>query len=173
MELHTLADQGALEILGVIATSDDPYVPLCVDAINHYFDRPEIPIGVEKGIELRHHSRYTKEISEEYKKRLHTYEEAEDAVDLYRRLLARQPDGSVVILSIGHLTNLMRLLESEPDEHSSLSGKELIKKRVRMWSCMGGVFQKVKRQIFIDPIQGRRKSVWRNGRQRWCSPDGK
>lgn len=149
--LHTLADQRLVNILGVIVTSDDSYAPLCVDAINHYFDRPEIPIGVEKGITLRHHSRYTKEISEEFPRDLDSYDQAEDATILYRRLLSSQPDSSVVIISIGYLTNMRNLLESRPDKFSSLSGMDLIKKKVKLWSCMGGRFPKGKEANFYRP----------------------
>src|SRR5690554_1733170 len=50
--LHTLADHQVIEILGMIVTSDDKHSPSCIDALNHYFGRPNIPIGVEKGIKL-------------------------------------------------------------------------------------------------------------------------
>src|SRR5690554_1358681 len=50
--LHTLADHQVIEILGMIVTSDDKHAPSCTDALNHYFGRPDIPIGVEKGIKL-------------------------------------------------------------------------------------------------------------------------
>ena len=53
-----------------------------------------------------------------------------DAVDLYRSVLAAASDGSVAICAIGTLTALAQLLASPPDEHSSLSGEELIRDRV-------------------------------------------
>src|SRR5690606_20715500 len=138
--LHTLADHQVVDILGIIVTSDELHAPSCTDAINHYFERPNIPIGVEKGIPLREFSKYTKEISAEFAHDLASYEEAEDATDLYRRLLSEQPDSSVVIISIGHLTNVRKLMESKPDQHSNLDGMDLIRKKVKLWSCMGGVF---------------------------------
>jgi len=149
--LHTLADHEAVDILGIIVTSDDKYAPLCTDAINHYFKRPDIPIGVEKGIPLREFSKYTKEISEEYEHSLKSYADAEDATNLYRRLLSAQPDSSVVIITIGHLTNLSNLLQSNPDEYSSLSGIDLIKKKVKLWSCMGGMYPEGKEANFYRP----------------------
>ena len=149
--LHTLADHQVVDLLGVIVTSDDLHAPSCTDAINHHFKRPDIPIGVEKGISLREFSKYTKEISAEFPHDLSSYEEAEDATDLYRRLLSEQPDSSVVIISIGYLTNVRKLMESSPDRHSELNGMELIRKKVKLWSCMGGMYPEGKEANFYRP----------------------
>lgn len=86
--IHTLEDHERVELLGVIVTSDDPFAPQCADAINHYFNRPDIPIGVEKGIPLNNFSKYTKAISKAFPHRLKGYDDAEDATQLYRKLLA-------------------------------------------------------------------------------------
>lgn len=149
--LHTLADHRIVEILGIVVTSDDQHAPSCTDAINHHFGRPKLPIGVETGIKLREFSKYTKTISEEFEHDLVAYQDAEDATDLYRRLLSAQPDSSVVIISIGHLTNIRKLMESKPDRHSELSGTELIRKKVKLWSCMGGAYPEGKEANFYRP----------------------
>ena len=149
--LHTLADHGRIELLGVVVTSDDPYAPACTSALNTYFGRPGLPIGVEPGIALNHHSRYTREISEEYPSSFSDYEQAEDAVAVYRKLLVQSPDSSVVIISIGHLTNIARLLASPADEISPLQGKELVARKVKLWSCMGGHFPEGKEANFYRP----------------------
>ena len=149
--LHTLADHNAVEILGVIVTTEDKYAPLCADAINHYFNRPDIPVGVVKTAAVRENSKYTWQISREFPHTLSSYDEAEGSTTLYRRLLSSQPDSSVVIITIGHLTSLMNLIESQPDEHSSLSGIDLIKKKVKLWSCMGGKYPEGKEANFYRP----------------------
>jgi inosine-uridine nucleoside N-ribohydrolase len=149
--LHTLADHNVVEILGVIVTSDDRHAVPCTDVINHYFKRPQIPIGAQKSVALREHSRYTKELSEEFPHRLKTAAEAEDAVALYRKLLTSEPDSSVTIITVGHLTNLRNLIESGPCKISSLTGMELIKKKVRSWICMGGQFPEGKEANFYRP----------------------
>lgn len=149
--LHTYAEHEVIDILGVIVTSDDRHAPLCTDAINQHFGRPDIPIGVEKGIQLREFSKYTKQIAEEFPHHLKTYEEAEDATALYRKLLSAQPDNSVIIITIGHLTNLRHLLESGADQHSKLSGMDLVKKKVKLWACMGGQFPEGKEANFYRP----------------------
>ncbi len=149
--LHTLEDHEQVELLGVIVTSDDLFAPQCADAINHYFNRPEIPIGVEKGIQLNDFSKYTKALSQAFPHRLKGYDDAQDATLLYRKLLAAQSDSSVTIVTIGHLTNLRHLIESVPDDISELSGLELVAKKVKLWACMGGQFPEGKEANFYRP----------------------
>ena len=149
--LHTFADHGAVDILGVIVTSDERYAPTCADAINHHFGRPDIPIGVQKDVSLKEFSKYTKQISKEFAHRLTSYQDAEEATALYRKLLSAQPDSGVVIITVGHLTNLRNLLASEPDQYSKFSGLDLIKKKVKLWSCMGGKFPEGKEANFYRP----------------------
>jgi hypothetical protein len=75
--VHALADQKKIKLLGIIVTSDDPYAPLCVSALNKHFGRPRLPIGIfEKSEEIIHREgyRYTKQISEEFPRRLRSYE---------------------------------------------------------------------------------------------------
>jgi len=152
--LHALANNGEAEILGVIVTSDDMHSPLCADAINTYFQRPDIPIGVNKKTKFRSFSRYTKAIAEEYPHDLQSYGDAEDATSLYRKILASQLDNSVVIVTVGHLSNLKNLLISEADIHSPLDGITLVKKKVKLWSCMGGKYPEGKEPNFYRPDPG-------------------
>src|SRR5690606_1959791 len=71
-----------------------------------------------------------------------------DARDLYRKTLANQKDSSVVIVSVGFMTNLARLLRSGPDRYSPLSGVELVAKKVKYLSIMAGSFGEKKRAEF-------------------------
>lgn len=137
--VHKLADLKKVDFLGVIVTSDDPYAAVCTSAINNYYGRPWLPIGVLKNQpKLQSQSRYTRQVAEEFPHKLKSHEQAEDATFLYRRLLSQSPDKSVVIITIGHLSNLQNLLQSGPDKFSKLSGKELVNKKVAKWICMGG-----------------------------------
>lgn len=152
--LHTLVDQKKINLLGVIVTSEDPYAPTCVDALNTWFGRPGLPIGFLKNQkELVHQPRYkyTKEISQEFPHRLKSHEEAEDAVKLYRKLLSGSPDRSVYVVTIGHLSSWQQLLQSGPDQFSPLSGKELAEKKLAQWLCMGGLFPAGKEANFYYP----------------------
>ena len=60
------------------------------------------------------------------------------AVAVYRRALASQPDGSVVIDSGGYFENLSALLNSPPDTFSPLGGRDLVARKVRMLVAMAG-----------------------------------
>ncbi len=142
--LHALADRGEAEILAMGVSCKNPWSPLCLDALNVYFGRPDVPIGVVKGDAFRRRSRYAKAIAEEFPRNLKSADDAPDAALLYRRVLAKEPAGSVVMCSVGQLPNFANLLRTQPDEHSPLDGVELVRKAVRAWVCMGGKMPKGK-----------------------------
>jgi hypothetical protein len=138
--LHALANRGEAKILAMGVAVDNPWSALCLDAINTYFHRPEIPIGVIKGHAVKDSSKYAQDIASHFPHDNDDIDDLLDAPTLYRQVLAKQPDGSAVIVSIGMLTNLRNLLESGPDEFSPLGGRDLVKQKVRAWVCMGGKF---------------------------------
>ena len=70
-----------------------------------------------------------------------TVEDLTDAVSLYRRLLSESPDKSVEICQIGLFGNLMGLLDSTADQYSPLSGKELVRQKVKTLRVMAGGFE--------------------------------
>jgi len=61
-------------------------------------------------------------------------------VNLYRQVLAAQPDHSVSIVTTGYLNNLQALMQSGPDGYSSLSGMDLIRQKVKLLACAGGCY---------------------------------
>ena len=69
-------------------------------------------------------------------------------MEKYRQVLAAQPDRSVVIVSVGLLSNLKRLLDSAPDRYSELPGRELVARKVRLLTMMGGSFDGQRRREF-------------------------
>ena len=141
--LHALADNGEVEILATIVSTHYPYSAPCVEAINRYYGRPDILIGAPKSTWTDTGSRgsvYAHQISTEYETTLNTNDDAPDAVTVYRQILAAQESNSVVILSVGYLTNLRDLLESVPDSISPLSGVELVRQKVSFWVCTGGAY---------------------------------
>ena len=62
--LHSLADRGEARILGMMISSGDPWSASCLSALNTFFNRPHIPIGVVKGKSVTDHSKYTEIISQ-------------------------------------------------------------------------------------------------------------
>ena len=140
--LHALADAGECEILATIANTRDCMSVAMCEIINAYYGHPDIPVGCSKeigksGAEPEHLRRY-KATVEKYAGlvRHPNSNDAPDANEVYRRVLAAQPDGSVVICSVGFLTNMRRLLETPPDAISPLDGRALVAKKVKKWVAM-------------------------------------
>ncbi len=149
--LHAYDRMGKARILGIIVTSDEAHSAACTDAINTYFGRGDLPVGVSQQDSLTVFSRYTRQIAAEFPHRVRTAQMAENGTALYRRLLAGAADTSVVIITIGHLTSLSRLLDSPPDSISPYSGRDLVRRKVKSWSCMGGRFPEGKEANFYRP----------------------
>ncbi len=139
---HTLADRGACELLGVTISKDNPLTASFVDAQNTFYRRPDLPVGVTRDQKAqKRESKYLKLAeSSNYPHDLRSNEQAREAVDLLRELLAAQPDHSVSIISVGIASNMANLLKSKPDTHSPLSGPELIQQKVKVLSIMAGAF---------------------------------
>ena len=137
--LHAFADKGEAEILATIVSAKNEWSPACVDAINTFFGRPDVPIGAPKGAASKSPSKFTKQIVEQFPQDIGSVDKAEDAAELYRRILKQQPDNSVVIVTIGDLTNIADLLKL-PAGDKGPSGLDLVKTKVKKWVCMGGNF---------------------------------
>lgn len=138
--LHALTDLGEAEILAMGVSAGNPWCAPCLDALNTYFGRPDIPIGVVKGPASESPSKYAEQIAQEFPHDLVGKDAAPEAAQVYRAVLAAQPDTSVVIVSVGFLTNLRQLLQTKADGHSPLDGRELVRQKVRAWVCMGAAF---------------------------------
>jgi hypothetical protein len=138
--LHGLASMGECKIIGMMVSSRNGGTPSCMDAINTYYGKPDIPIGVPP--DIGGFGEYSGQIATEFPHDLKSAKDCPPAANLYRQLLASAPDKSVSIVTTGYLNNLKALLQSGPDEHSSLNGVELVRKKVKLWSCAGGMFPK-------------------------------
>ncbi|HSI82575.1 MAG: nucleoside hydrolase [Candidatus Methylacidiphilales bacterium] len=136
-QLHALADGGEVEILAVMTSGRNENSGPCIAAINTFYGRPEIPIGlVSSERAILQNSTYAKEIAAEFPQDFKS-DKAPKAVDLYRRILASRADKSVAIISVGDLTNLAGLLSSKADAASTLDGRALIEAKVTEYFCMG------------------------------------
>ena len=140
--LHVFADQGKAKILATIASNKYEGVAAVLDVFNTYFKRPNIPIGVPKGnaVDLKDSQHWTDSILLKFPHSIKYNNQVPDAIEVYRKVLSSQPDHSVTIVSVGFFTNLANLLKSSADQFSKLSGKELIKKKVKLLVSMGGWF---------------------------------
>jgi inosine-uridine nucleoside N-ribohydrolase len=123
---HASADRGEARILGVVSDVDNPWNAPALDALNTWYGRPDIPIGSTPGA-VPAGENYARLLAESFP---HAGR-AEEALTLYRRLLRAQPDRSVTIVSIGALTGLSRLLQTDRD---------LIARKVARMVVMGGEY---------------------------------
>src|ERR1700722_6077526 len=131
--LHAFADSGKATILATMASNKYEGVAAVINLFNTYFHRPEIPIGVPRthAVNQKDKQHWTDSILAKYPHAIVRNDQAADAVTLYRRVLAKQADHSVVIITVGFLTNLQGLLQSKPDAFSTLDGLELVRKKVQ------------------------------------------
>ncbi len=166
--LHALADSGYAKILATVADTKYEGVAAVLDVINTYFKEPDIPIGVPKGDapdEKGWPRPWAVTLISKYPHKIKHNSEVPGAVEVYRRVLAVQPDKSVTIETEGFLTNVADLLKSKPDQYSPLSGKELVKKKVKLLVSMAGKFPSGKEyNVFTDPVSA--KLVYEN----WPTP---
>jgi len=136
---------GKIELLGVTHCTSDLYSIDVIAAIHDYFG-VSTPIGQMEATDfLSGHTKYTKPVSEIYRKN-HPAPQYESAIPLMRRLLAE--NRNVTLLFVGPLTNMRDLLVSSPDEFSSLSGEELVKQSVDQVIIMGGNFMNFRHAEF-------------------------
>ena len=157
--LNTLADRGEAEILAIVTNRKDPgnASAAACDVINRYYGRPNIPIGTDKDgakISGGKPSSYTSALRDEFPHSAKADDEMPDALTIYRQVLAAQPDGSVVICSVGALSNLEDLWHSPPDKFSPLTGAELVTQKVKLTVIMGGGFPRTanpETNIKLDP----------------------
>lgn len=146
--LHALADRGECTIEAVTVSKTHPSNGPMVDAINTFYGRPEIPIGVTKGNYPRD-SRYLQLVREtddgalRYPHDLRHSHDAPDAVQVLRQVLANAEPSSITLIPVGLAVNIADLLDSPADEISPLTGVELVRQKVRLMSIMAGAFSPV------------------------------
>ena len=140
--LHTLANAGEARIRAVVVNNKDKDSARAVAALNTFYGRPDIPLGIYQGDDIG-------VTAGDFVRALAVAnDEIPPAVTTYRRTLTAVPDGQALIVSIGHLNNLHDLLLSSPDAHSPLSGLELVRRKVAHLVVMGGDYPAGKEHNF-------------------------
>ncbi len=134
--LHALADRGECEILAITTNRKDQTgaSAAAVDAINHWYGRPDIPIGTDKEggtTSPPPRSPYTEALRDQFSHNAKADCDMPDALDIYRKALSGAPDNSVVICCVGALSNLEDLLKNE---------RALVEQKVKNLVVMGAEF---------------------------------
>jgi len=148
--IHALQSRKACRLLAVTVTKDNELAAAYIDAVNTFYGRGDVPIGVVRDGKTPEAGKFlplarqTDNGRQRFPHDLVSGKNAPEATSLLRRILSEQPDGSVVMVQVGFSTNYARLLATGPDRHSDLSGQELVKKKVRLLSVMAGAFQMIR-----------------------------
>ena len=141
--------QGRCKLLGVVVDREGEDCAACADVMNTYFNCGDVPIGLVRDgvknpmvwIDYKALPTYTKaDGTPMFARSIDDYSALPDGWQLYRRLLAAQPDHSVSICSTGFTVCIAQLLESEGDAYSLLSGVELVRQKVKCLYIQGGSF---------------------------------
>ena len=128
--LHSFASRGEIRLAAVTITKDNPWAPRLASAIDIFYGRGNIPIGMVHDGQTRDDGYLHKAIDAGH----YTYNDhTEEAVALLRRVLEAEADGSVVMVQVGFSTNLARLLDSA-------GGGDLVARKVNRLVMMAGNF---------------------------------
>lgn len=150
--IHALEARGDCKLLAVTITKDNPLAASFTDAVNTFYGKGEIPIGICRSGVTPTTGKFNKLAQQKDNGKLrypHDLKDAKqipDAVTVLRKALASAKDGSVVIAQVGFSTNLANLLKSTGDEISPLTGKQLVKQKIKLLSIMAGAFEKIPRK---------------------------
>ena len=128
---HAMADKGEVEIIAIVHNAGYPKGIGAVSVLNHYYGRDEIPLGAFKGefgAEIA--GVYVDDLVDNWESPVNHYDQVEDAVKVLRAALASAEDQSVVISSVGFLTNIANLLSSPGDDISLSTGYDLVRDKV-------------------------------------------
>lgn len=157
--LHTMADRGECDLLGVTLTNAAPAAVPYIRVFNRFYGRESIPVGaaittLPKGAKDGFLTAMLQTAPVRLRKNSDV--RAESAVRVLRKLLASSRE-RVVIVQVGFSTNLNALLASRPDELSPLDGVALVREKVSFLSAMAGNFvdKKPEYNVFIDAESAR------------------
>lgn len=145
---NRMHNAGEVELLAVVHNTGFAKGVGGISAINHWYGNDDIPIGGFKGAFGRDEcwgcgggngqDQFLSDLIDAYDPPIGHYDQVPTGVEVYRKVLAAQPDKSVNIASIGMLLNLERLVRSQGDKYSPLSGKDLVVQKVKSIVYMDG-----------------------------------
>lgn len=146
--IHTLADRNACELLAVTISKENELAAPFTDAVNTFYGRPDIPIGINPNAPHRD-SKYLGLVNQKdrgqfrYPHDVGISQDPENAIELLRATLAAAKDHSVTLIQVGLATNLAELLQTKGDGYSPLSGPDLVRSKVKLLSVMAGAFESI------------------------------
>ena len=149
MMLHHYIDDGKVNLLGIVVDREGEKNAALVDIFDTYYGHPDIPVGLERnGVKNpRCFIPYNGVVDLKDAqggslfKRTFDTSKCMEGYKLYRQLLSKAEDHSVVVVAIGFATTLSQLFESGADEYSSLKGVDLFGQKVKSVYIQSGRFE--------------------------------
>ena len=149
MMLHHYIDDGKVNLLGIVVDREGEKNAALVDIFDTYYGHPDIPVGLERnGVKNpRCFIPYNGVVDLKDAqggslfKRTFDTNKCMEGYKLYRQLLSKAEDHSVVVVAIGFATTLSQLFESGADEYSSLKGVDLFGQKVKSVYIQSGRFE--------------------------------
>ena len=148
--LYKYMDTGKAELLAICLNKEGRAPAEYADIMNTWYGYPDVPIGIiHDGIDCENDAvNYAMAVAEmkdesgnlKYARSLENHDALPESHLLTREILSKQKDGSVTMVSVGFSTNLIRLLDTRPDEYSELDGEELVARKVNLLVIMAGCF---------------------------------
>lgn len=147
---YKFQEAGKMNLLAICINKEGTAPAEFVDILNTWYGHPETPVGIiTSGADCEtdaiNYAKAVVDIKNEagepyFERSLSDYANLTEAPELYRKILSSREDNSVTIVSVGFSTNLIRLLETGPDQYSELDGKALVAKKVKRLITMAGCF---------------------------------
>lgn len=149
MMLHHYIDDGLVDLKGIIVDREGEKNAGIVDIFDTYYGHPDIPVGLERNgvknprcfIPYNGICDLKDAEGKPLFKRSLDVSKLPDGYKLYRKLLSKAEDNSIVVVAIGFATTLSQLFDSQADEYSRLSGLELFKQKVKAVYIQSGRFE--------------------------------
>lgn len=148
--MHKYIDSGEIDVLAIMINKNGEASTEFTDIFDTWYGHPDIPLGIIRNgadceTDAVNYAQAVCGMKNEageplFSRSLDSWTDLPDAYLLYRKILAGQPDSSVVIVSVGFSTNLARLMETPADEYSPMTGMELVASKVKLLVTMAGCF---------------------------------
>ncbi len=140
--LNALERRGEARLVGVIISSINDFSAPAAGAYNTYYGHGARPVGANQGSTptAGASSVYTSQIRTEFGFPGQTRTSYDSAATAYRKMLAGEADGSVVVVITGFAKPFVDLLQSAGDGISPLSGSQLVSAKVRRVVVVAGIY---------------------------------
>ena len=146
--MNRYIDMGRVKVLAIGMSKEGAEAAEYTDIVQTWYGHGDIPIGRVSGstgpkTTGEHYTHKTCALKDEagaplFARTNGTGQTPPLTDELYRRVLAKQKDKSVTIVTVGFSTNMASLLATPADDISPLTGKELVAKKVKTLVMMAG-----------------------------------